>query len=131
MKNFDIKQINKNSKFVLGEHTNESGPFDFDHFLVFIDSNGCFYECPIGNSEADEIIKKLEFLIGKKIKFKLCGITNFDSHILFPDSLKDDNFYFFKKRKLGIRGVLKLIVNFGISNTELHINKTILKYLDL
>lgn len=76
---------------VIGEHTNELGPFTDDYFICFVHRNGKgWLECSFYAEGRDALLTCLEAHFGTPFEFKLCDSTSFKSRVMWPRSLNDE-----------------------------------------
>jgi len=99
---------------MVGEYTNENGPFDDDHFLVFVFPTRAF--------EIPERLLNVHFYnsastyLGCMIEPSLAGNTSFRSQLLWPSGLGRREFIRFQQMENPFRVSLELIAP---SETEL------------
>jgi len=71
---------------LIGEYTNEDGPFADDYFLVFLSrNNGGWLEASFYGDGRDEVLKELSTLMGTGIACGLCHSTTFASRVIWPE----------------------------------------------
>lgn len=114
---------------LLGEYTNEEGPFVEDHFFVIIDSNNNIFEAPVGAEGIVDVIKALSEIYGCKIELKLIFETSFKSRVIYPQKLYDmDLFTITNKNKISF--FKKMINLLKIPTDSVVISENVLNYLD-
>ncbi len=72
---------------VIGEATNDHGPFLDDYFLCFVASTENWYEASFYAGGREEFLKSLDNVLGSRLEMKLVGSTDWDSNILWPPHL--------------------------------------------
>jgi hypothetical protein len=84
---------------VIGELTNEDGPFAADWFLVFLKqgTRACF-EAPVDAKGRSEVLSILQNQLGAIGEFGLASSTSFASRILWPLSLEGKPLFEWNKR---------------------------------
>lgn len=82
---------------VIGEYTNEDGPFIDDYFLVFVTRNNLqWFEGSFYGAERDDLMRELSRLLDSELSLKLSHSTVFASRILWPDYLCENELFTFK-----------------------------------
>jgi len=86
---------------VIGEYTNEDGPFADDYFLVFVtgDDSGWF-EGSFYGDRRDELLQELSALLGSEIALELSHSTTFTSRILWPETMRGKALFDFQPQGL-------------------------------
>ena len=105
---------------VIGEYTNQNGPFADDYFFVFVTkSDNTWFEASFYAEGRDEILKNLAEKIGCRLEYSLCGSTDFVSNVLWPAEHIAGPMFEFKNEgllgKLGLQNKQRLaaeIVNY-------------------
>lgn len=95
---------------VIGEYTNEDGPFADDYFLVFLSlSESGWFEGSFYGKGRDELLVELSRLLRSEILLGLSHSTTFTSRILWPENLKGETFFDFHPQGLfKVRQVLPI-----------------------
>ena len=74
---------------IIGEYTNEDGPFADDYFLVFVrDGEPGWLEGSFFADGRDAILKELSARLGADLSCGQAHLATFRSRILWPDHLK-------------------------------------------
>lgn len=104
---------------VIGEYTNEDGPFADDYFLVFVtrDDSGWF-EGSFYGSGRDELVKELSVLLGSEISLELSHSTTFTSRILWPETMIGKALFDFQPQGLFKNRQALAIANPNTTNSE-------------
>ena len=109
---------------VVGEFTNNNGPYADDFYLVLIDNKeavhvGSFY-AP-GRDFVDIMLKNA----GMLDEYGLCNSAELRSRVLYPNELRGEPLYtFVEKRLMGIRGWL-----LRESEIECFVTENVMSYL--
>ncbi len=75
---------------VVGEFTNEAGPYLDDYFFLFVTSDAASWYCASFYSEGrDKFLDDLGQKLGAKLDCGLCDSTSFKSRVMWPVKLKD------------------------------------------
>ena len=75
---------------VIGEYTNQNGPYADDYFLVFMErGNTQWYEASFYAQGRDEALKCLAMQLGADLKCQLCHSTDFRSRVMWPPALAE------------------------------------------
>ena len=86
---------------VIGEYTNEDGPFADDYFLVFLSRNeSWWFEGSFYGEGRDEVLHELSTLLGSEISLGLSHTTTFTSRILWPEKMRGEAFFDFQSQGL-------------------------------
>ncbi len=80
---------------VIGEYTNQSGPFRDDYFFVFVTRSGEVLEASFYARGRDEALRQLSGILGMPIDPALCNSTDFRSRVIWPLALRDHPVYDF------------------------------------
>ena len=80
---------------ILGEYTNNDGPFLDDYFLVFVTRAGQSYRASFYCEGRDEFVEAFGTNFGASIVFALVGSTDFASSVLWPSELAGKPLYEF------------------------------------
>jgi hypothetical protein len=72
---------------IVGEATNQSGPFADDYFLCFATGPGMWLEASYYAKGCDEFLRVLAARLGGPLEVGLCHSTDFASRVLWPPSL--------------------------------------------
>lgn len=81
---------------VIGEATNDHGPYLDDYFLCFATDANHWYEASFYAPNRDEFLKSLENEIGTELELKLVTSTNYDSNVLWPPHLAGMKMFSYK-----------------------------------
>jgi hypothetical protein len=74
---------------LMGEYTNEGGPFADDYFLVFVTRHDSgWFEGSFYGEGRDELVRALSSLLGCEISLELSHSTTFTSRILWPERMR-------------------------------------------
>lgn len=78
---------------LIGEYTNENGPWLDDYFLVFLaSSDGAWNQASFYATGRDEVLAELGQVLGTKLDLGLCNSANFKSRIIWPPNLAGKKF---------------------------------------
>lgn len=116
-----------NSVAVVGEYTTPSGPIDDDHFLVIVLRSGNMFLYP--TNKIEHLLPPLEKVIGMKVEYGLCNVTDFASRVMFPLTLAGHQLFEFKRTGRGLWEWLKIIRNFGIAEMSTELTQEIKTHL--
>lgn len=82
---------------LIGEYTNEDGPFADDFFLVFLTANdGGWHEASFYGEGRDEILRELSALKGSEIVCGLCLSMSFASQVIWPVEKRGEEIFDFQ-----------------------------------
>jgi hypothetical protein len=112
---------------IVGEYTVPSGPYLDDHFLVLVFRSGETVEYP--SEKARKVIPALEEVMGVKLEFGLCNITDAASRIMFPTALAEHPIFEFHESAGGIGSLLKVIRHFGVTEISKRFTKEVEDYI--
>jgi hypothetical protein len=85
---------------VIGEYTNEDGPFADDYFLVFLSRNESgWFEGSFYGEGRDEIVQELSSRLGSAISLELSHSTTFTSRILWPEQMTGEALFDFRPKR--------------------------------
>ncbi len=114
---------------VIGEYSNQNGPFADDYFICFVTDAPGWTEVSFYAEGRDALLSGLETYFGAGILLGLCGSTDFNSRILWPPRLAGREFIEFKPIKPKSRWVQFIRSIFpGVS---LHLSHEVQSYLRL
>jgi hypothetical protein len=80
---------------VIGEATNESGPFADDYFFCFATGPSTWREASFYAHGRDEFLRALGTKLGSPLEVGLCHSTDFASRVLWPPSLAGEPMFRF------------------------------------
>lgn len=81
---------------VIGESTNDHGPYLDDYFLCFaVDANG-WYEASFSAKGCDQFLKSLAQVLECDLELKLVRSTDYDSNVLWPARLAGRKMFSYK-----------------------------------
>ena len=80
---------------VMGEHTNDHGPYVDDYFFVFL-TDSHYYEASFYAKGSDKFLAELSDLIGARVSGGLCHSTDFQSRVMWPPDIEGSPFYEFE-----------------------------------
>lgn len=72
---------------VLGENTNQNGPYADDWFLCFATGPEMWLEAPVSAEGSGELLKALSKRLGVSLATELFSSTDFTSRVLWPPEL--------------------------------------------
>lgn len=72
---------------IIGEATNQNGPFADDYFFCFASGPGMWLEASFYAEGRDEFLRVLGAKLGSPLVPGLCNSTDFASRVLWPPSL--------------------------------------------
>src|SRR5690606_10078645 len=81
---------------IIGEYTNQNGPFADDWFLFFLTPEPGWYEVPMYAEGVNEFIEALSRRLDAPIEPKLFGSTDFTSRVLWPAHLEGQPLFNFE-----------------------------------
>ncbi|MCF7956681.1 MAG: hypothetical protein K9M75_12835 [Phycisphaerae bacterium] len=91
---------------VIGEYTNQNGPFADDYFYVFITNLDVWYEASFYAHGRDSFFRKLGAELHQELHGTLVASADFNSNIIWPPSLAGKEMFEFRKEgwlgKLGL-----------------------------
>ena len=101
----DDKQfaLRANEVLLVGEYSNENGPFSDDHFLVIIDRSGVLFETAVNGNIKEEDVRHLRRLLGSPLRCELIGKTTFYNRVIWPPRFVGRTFMKTRKRILLLR----------------------------
>ena len=79
---------------VVGEHTDDHGPYVDDYFFVFL-TDSHLYEASFYAAGRDKFLCELEELLGARISCGLVNSTDFQSRVMWPTDIEGQPFYKF------------------------------------
>jgi hypothetical protein len=79
---------------VMGEHTDDHGPYVDDYFFVFL-TDSHFYEASFYAEGRDTFLSELSDLLVAKISCDLVRSTDFQSRVMWPPDIAGQPFYDF------------------------------------
>lgn len=72
---------------IIGEATNQSGPFTDDYFVCFATGPSMWREASFYAQGRDEFLRALGATLGSPLDVRLCHLADFASRVLWPPSL--------------------------------------------
>ena len=72
---------------IIGEATNQNGPFADDYFFCFATGPGMWCEASFYAEGCEEFLRSLGAKLGAPLEIGLCHSTDFASRVLWPPSL--------------------------------------------
>jgi hypothetical protein len=82
---------------VIGEFTNEAGPYLDDYFFLFVTSDASSWFCDSFYAEGrDQFLDELGRKLGAKLRCGLCNSASFKSRALWPANLEGSPLFEFK-----------------------------------
>lgn len=82
---------------VIGEFTNEYGPYLDDYFFLFVTSDASSWYCASFYAEGrDKFLNDLGRKIGAKLECGLCSSTSFKSRVMWPANLEGSPLFEFE-----------------------------------
>jgi len=72
---------------LIGETTNDHGPFLDDYALCFVTTADCWYEASFYAEGRDEFLASLSSILGCELVLRLVGSTDYDSNVIWPPDL--------------------------------------------
>jgi hypothetical protein len=79
---------------IIGEHTDDHGPYVDDYFFVFL-TDSHFYEASFYAEGRDEFLSELSESLGSHISCGLVNYTDFRSRVMWPPDIERQPFYDF------------------------------------
>ena len=102
---------------VIGEKTNENGPFCEDYFLVLVQNNGKWHEIPLSAFSWESVLEKMERDTGSQLQLQLINSTTFASRVLWPTKLAGKPIFDFVQTPLP--NWLRFANRFGLASSSL------------
>ena len=84
---------------VIGELTNDHGPYLDDYFICFATDSNAWYEASFYADGREEFLKALEVMLGCELRTRLVWSTEYASNILWPLHLAGTEMFSFKPVK--------------------------------
>ena len=81
---------------VVGEATNDSGPFLDDYFFCFATDADTWYEASFYANGRDEFLKAFAAIVECELALKLMASTDFESNVLWPPHLAGGRMFLYK-----------------------------------
>jgi len=88
------------SLLILAEYTNPHGPMDDDYFLVFgyREKGQCYFNTATFYALGTELLlAQLSSLLRCELRFGLCHSTDWNSRVIWPPKLVDQEFFIFTR----------------------------------
>ncbi|MCX6954518.1 MAG: hypothetical protein NTV51_20385 [Verrucomicrobia bacterium] len=83
---------------IIGEYTNQNGPYLDDYFLIFVgESRQEWWEASFYADGRDPTLSALERTFPGVSQLGLCGSTSFESHVLWPPKHHGKPLFVFSK----------------------------------
>lgn len=108
---------------VIGEYTNESGPWGDDWFVVFVGNEGNWFEASTDATNVESVLWRLSVGLHAPITLGLANSTSFRSQILWPPSLRGEQLLLFLPMRLRnrlLRAVLPRRVKLALTEAALN-----------
>ena len=83
---------------IIGESTNESGPFFDDYFFCFATGPEMWFQASFYARGRDAFLEELSRTLGCKISAGLCHSTGFASRVIWPASLAEQPMFQFNNQ---------------------------------
>lgn len=113
---------------LIGEATNQDGPFADDYFLCFATNSERWYEASFYAENRDDFLATLGARLGTEFRLELSFSTDFSSRILWPVEYADQPMFDF--RDIPPQTVFGRFLNFlGFSKNEQHFSDAALAAL--
>ena len=107
---------------VIGEYTNQNGPFAVDYFLAFVtDPELIWLEASFYAEGREAFLEKLGARLGQVFQCSLCASTDFDSRVWWPVDLAGQPMFDFREE--GLLGKL------GLTNRQ-YLSASIIDFLN-
>lgn len=81
---------------IVGEMTNNAGPFDDDYSLCFAAGADGWYDASFYAEGREEFLQSLAMALQCELPLRLVGSTDFDSNVLWPPHLAGKPMFLFK-----------------------------------
>jgi hypothetical protein len=85
---------------VIGEYTNQSGPWGDDWFVLFVGRDGNWFEVPTDVATLTSVLRDLSDRLHTPITLGLANSASFRSSILWPPSLSGQQLLSFRPMRL-------------------------------
>lgn len=92
----EVRTIERFSIALIGEYTNENGPFADDYFLALVTCDDEAYDVPLDSSSAI-YLEDLRNFTGCDMNLALAGDTSFNSSVIWPIELRGAEFIRFER----------------------------------
>lgn len=92
---------------IIGESTNQNGPFADDYFLCFATGPERWLEASFYAEGRDDFLRELGATLGSPLETGLCHSTDFASRVLWPPALAGQPMFRFEE--MPPKGLLGLI----------------------
>jgi hypothetical protein len=111
---------------IIGEYTTSEGPYFDDHFIVFVDCDGNWFEVTF--ALARSVWNKLETELGVPLVGQLANCTRYESKVLWPNAIQGAHLFDFQEKPAqNLRQrILGLI---GVSTTERVLSQDVLMFI--
>ena len=94
---------------IVGEATNQSGPWTDDYFFCFATGPGGWFEASFYAEGRDEFLSTLGARLGHTLDLRLVNSTDFSSRVLWPPSMEGEPmFQYVDQPRKGLIGRLLL-----------------------
>ena len=80
---------------LLGESTNQNGPFEDDYFLCFASDDSGWMEASFYSDGRGNFLKELSEILDSNLSLDLMHSTDFASRILWPEALRGEPMFSF------------------------------------
>lgn len=111
---------------LLGEYTNQNGPFADDWFLIFATHPEDSYHASVYAEGMTELLEQLSRKLGNPIDTTLVASTDFNSNVIWPEKLAGrDMFDFVNEGRTGFLGKI-----FGVHNVRAEFKQEILGHIE-
>ena len=121
-------KIGLNEIQVIGEFTNENGPYCQDHFLAFVADVKSCHELPCGAHGFSAMKGQLERHLNGHLELQLIFTTTFESAVLWPFEMKGQRLFHFSRTNPPTMWA-KLLGLVGIHDVAQEYDQEIIRYL--
>lgn len=97
----ELLVLQRSAIHLVGEYTNEDGPFAEDHFFVIVSNTNEIYETGMSRI-SDDLFQQLSSWLGAEIASELEGETTFKSRAMWPSRFRGYAFLDFETRGLSM-----------------------------
>lgn len=112
---------------VIGEYTNQNGPFADDYFICFVTDSPGWTEVSFYAEGRGRLLAGIEAYFGAEILLGLCGSTDFNSRILWPPRLVGRDFLEFKP--IRPQSLWSRFIRSIVPGVSLHLSQVVQHYL--
>lgn len=98
----DEERLPLEEVLVIGESTDQNGPYREDWHLCFCDENG-WSEVPVSSENLNGFLQNLSDILKYPLTLELVNSADFKSRILWPPEIVNHSLFSYKKTWLGLK----------------------------